>query len=87
MLYVCGLAGVKTSLSCVALATRNEFVTSGAVFQFESPACEATMLTSPTAENDKFVPPMIRADPACTEKLTPKPLEEAAARPIRLVVS
>ncbi len=63
------------------------FVTSGAAFQFVSPACEAMTDTTPAPVNDRFVPPLIAAGPLPTAKLTGKPDVAVAARPIRLVVS
>ena len=55
-------------------------VTSGAGFQLLSPACEATMVTSPAPVKVRVVPPLMLPGPRRTAKLTGRPLEAVAER-------
>ena len=62
-------------------------VSDGAAFQLPSPACAATMFTTPVPANARFVLPVIVAGPPLVVKLTASPLDAVAARPTLFVVS
>ena len=63
------------------------FVTSGAAFQFASPAWLATTDTLPAPVNARFVPPVIVPGPLPTSNETASPLVAVAASPTSSVVA